>query len=114
MQGQTRESSALSRLLKHLPGLTADLSELDLPSSVKISFPNGKEKIMCFDVVLTPDEGMYRWAGGLEGDSSQHRTLEESASLHTACLHHHPGEELSCSPSVCLPHILTTHPRSSA
>lgn len=38
----------------------SDLSELDLPSSVKISFPNGKEKIMSFDVVLTPDEGMYR------------------------------------------------------
>lgn len=40
--------------------LSADLSELDLPSTATISFPEGKEKIMKFELVLRPDEGMYK------------------------------------------------------
>lgn len=38
----------------------ADISELDLPKSVSISFPEGNDKIMNFEVTLKPDEGLYK------------------------------------------------------
>jgi ubiquitin-conjugating enzyme E2 M len=38
----------------------ADLSELALPNKAQISFPDGKEKPMHFEVTLKPDEGYYR------------------------------------------------------
>ena len=38
----------------------ADLSELDLPKSVAIRFPDGADKIMSFEVTLRPDEGLYK------------------------------------------------------
>lgn len=38
----------------------ADLAELDLPKSATISFPDGPDKITQFNIVLRPDEGMYR------------------------------------------------------
>ena len=41
----------------------ADLTELTLPSNIKISFPEGKEKPMHFEITIRPDEGMYRWVG---------------------------------------------------
>ena len=36
-----------------------DLSDLALPSTMELSYPN-PEDIMNFEVILTPDEGMYR------------------------------------------------------
>lgn len=45
----------------HLNALSpADISELDLPKGVTISFPDGKDKIMNFQIVLRPDEGLYK------------------------------------------------------
>ena len=38
----------------------ADISELDLPKGVSISFPDGNDKIMRFEIVLKPDEGLYK------------------------------------------------------
>ncbi len=38
----------------------ADISELDLPKNATIRFPEGKDKIMNFEVTLKPDEGMYK------------------------------------------------------
>jgi ubiquitin-conjugating enzyme E2 M len=39
---------------------TADLTELQLPSNINISFPEGKEKPMHFEITIKPDEGYYR------------------------------------------------------
>lgn len=37
----------------------ADISELNLPKSCSILFPNGKDDLMNFEVVIRPDEGYY-------------------------------------------------------
>ncbi|KAG7579631.1 Ubiquitin-conjugating enzyme E2 [Arabidopsis thaliana x Arabidopsis arenosa] len=39
--------------------LHKDISELNLPKSCKISFPNGKNDLMNFEVTIKPDEGYY-------------------------------------------------------
>ncbi|KAL8160384.1 hypothetical protein V2J09_001921 [Rumex salicifolius] len=36
-----------------------DMSELNLPKSCKISFTNGKDDLMNFEVTIRPDEGYY-------------------------------------------------------
>lgn len=38
----------------------ADISELNLPSSCSISFPNGKDDLMNFEVSIKPDDGYYQ------------------------------------------------------
>lgn len=40
--------------------LLADMSELNLPSNITISFPEGREKLMHFQITIRPDEGIYR------------------------------------------------------
>lgn len=45
------------------PSSCADLSELDLPKNVSIRFPEGKDKIMNFEITLKADEGTYKWVG---------------------------------------------------
>ncbi|KAH9624673.1 hypothetical protein KSS87_001683 [Heliosperma pusillum] len=39
--------------------LHKDISELNLPKSCNISFPNGKDNLMNFEVTVRPDEGYY-------------------------------------------------------
>ncbi|KAI3798905.1 hypothetical protein L1987_34189 [Smallanthus sonchifolius] len=39
--------------------LHKDISELNLPKSCTISFPNGKDDLMTFEVSIKPDEGCY-------------------------------------------------------
>ncbi|GAB2272856.1 Probable NEDD8-conjugating enzyme Ubc12-like [Dionaea muscipula] len=39
--------------------LHKDISELNLPKSCCISFPNGKDDLMNFEVTILPDEGYY-------------------------------------------------------
>jgi ubiquitin-conjugating enzyme E2 M len=36
------------------------MSEIDLPKGVSIRFPDGNDKIMNFEIVLKPDEGLYK------------------------------------------------------
>jgi hypothetical protein len=43
---------------------TTDLTELTLPSNIKITFPEGKDKPMHFEIAIRADEGMYRCVGG--------------------------------------------------
>lgn len=48
---------------KQSPGelrLQKDMSELNLPANISISFPDGKDKIMRFEILIRPDEGYYR------------------------------------------------------
>lgn len=40
--------------------LHKDISELNLPKNTDISFPNGKDDLMNFEIVLRPDEGYYQ------------------------------------------------------
>ncbi|PWA02907.1 hypothetical protein BB558_000945 [Smittium angustum] len=47
-----RNSAAKIRIQK-------DISELDLPSSISITFPN-EEDLLKFEVVIKPDEGYYK------------------------------------------------------
>ena len=35
------------------------ISELNLPKTTSISFPNGKDDLMNFEVNIRPDEGYY-------------------------------------------------------
>eukprot|EP00198_Chlamydomonas_reinhardtii_P011978 XP_001701315.1 predicted protein [Chlamydomonas reinhardtii] len=37
-----------------------DMAELNLPSNITISFPDGKDKLMHFFIAIRPDEGIYR------------------------------------------------------
>ncbi|KAJ6682080.1 hypothetical protein OIU74_020349 [Salix koriyanagi] len=39
--------------------LHKDISELNLPSSCTMTFPNGKDNLMNFEVSIRPDEGYY-------------------------------------------------------
>ncbi|KAJ9540765.1 hypothetical protein OSB04_027271 [Centaurea solstitialis] len=39
--------------------LHKDISELNLPKSCTISFPNGKDDLMTFEISIKPDEGYY-------------------------------------------------------
>ncbi|KAL5715156.1 CAAX prenyl protease [Ranunculus cassubicifolius] len=39
--------------------LHKDISELNLPKTSKIAFPNGKDDLMNFEITLQPDEGYY-------------------------------------------------------
>lgn len=38
----------------------SDLSELDLPKGASIRFPHGDDKIMNFELILKPDDGLYK------------------------------------------------------
>eukprot|EP00252_Welwitschia_mirabilis_P017175 TRINITY_DN3809_c0_g1_i1.p1 TRINITY_DN3809_c0_g1~~TRINITY_DN3809_c0_g1_i1.p1 ORF type:complete len:184 (-),score=30.11 TRINITY_DN3809_c0_g1_i1:149-700(-) len=40
--------------------LHKDISELNLPNNTNISFPNGKDDLMNFEIALRPDEGYYQ------------------------------------------------------
>ncbi|WZZ06915.1 hypothetical protein YC2023_092836 [Brassica napus] len=40
--------------------LHKDISELNLPTSCTISFPNGKDDLMNFEVSIKPDDGYYQ------------------------------------------------------
>lgn len=40
--------------------LQKDLAELSLPSNITINFPDGKEKLMHFEITIRPDEGIYK------------------------------------------------------
>ncbi|XP_063935012.1 NEDD8-conjugating enzyme Ubc12 isoform X3 [Daucus carota subsp. sativus] len=46
-----------------MKGQYANISELNLPKTCSISFPNGKDDLMNFEVIIRPDEGYY--SGGL-------------------------------------------------
>ncbi len=37
-----------------------DISELNLPKTVSIVFPDGRDKLLNFQIHIQPDEGYYR------------------------------------------------------
>ena len=38
----------------------ADISELNLSKGMSIRFPDGKDKLLVFEITMKPDEGIYR------------------------------------------------------
>ncbi|MBA0832463.1 hypothetical protein Goarm_016852 [Gossypium armourianum] len=46
-------------LMFYVVFLRVDISELNLPKSCAITFPNGKDNLMNFEVSIRPDEGYY-------------------------------------------------------
>jgi ubiquitin-conjugating enzyme E2 M len=38
----------------------ADISELNLAKTTSISFPNGKDNLLNFEITIRPDEGYYQ------------------------------------------------------
>ncbi|XP_078153271.1 NEDD8-conjugating enzyme Ubc12-like isoform X2 [Carex rostrata] len=47
----------LARLLVDF--IDCDISELNLPNTTSICFPNGKDELMNFEISIRPDEGYY-------------------------------------------------------
>ncbi|CAL5080287.1 unnamed protein product [Urochloa decumbens] len=45
--------------LNCFPWIAFDISELNLPKTTSISFPNGKDDLMNFEIIIRPDEGYY-------------------------------------------------------
>ena len=42
--------------------MSADISELNLTKGTSINFPEGKDKLMHFQITITPEDGLYRCA----------------------------------------------------
>lgn len=51
--GKTKQSAGELRLQK-------DISELKLDKTTAINFPEGKDKLLHFEITISPDEGIYR------------------------------------------------------
>eukprot|EP00193_Tetraselmis_chui_P005880 CAMPEP_0177766244 /NCGR_PEP_ID=MMETSP0491_2-20121128/8425_1 /TAXON_ID=63592 /ORGANISM="Tetraselmis chuii, Strain PLY429" /LENGTH=172 /DNA_ID=CAMNT_0019282653 /DNA_START=321 /DNA_END=840 /DNA_ORIENTATION=+ len=83
--GKCKQSAGELRLQK-------DMSELNLGSNMSISFPGGKDKIMNFEIAITPEEGVYR--GG---------TFVFAFSIPTAYPHEAP--KVKCATKVFHPNI---------
>ncbi|TMX02076.1 hypothetical protein EJD97_022656 [Solanum chilense] len=59
---QAENANGKPPVKKQSPGelrLHKDISELNLPKTCSISFPNGKDDLMNFEVTIRPDEGYY-------------------------------------------------------
>lgn len=41
--------------------VAVDISELDLKKGTSINFPEGKDKLMHFEIKIKPEEGTYRF-----------------------------------------------------
>ena len=39
----------------------ADISELNLAKGTTITFPEGKDKLLKFEISIRPEEGIYKW-----------------------------------------------------
>ncbi|KAL2521018.1 NEDD8-conjugating enzyme Ubc12 [Forsythia ovata] len=80
--------------------LHKDISELNLPKTCTISFPNGKDDLMNFEVTIRPDEGYY--LGGAFVFSFQISTMypHEAPKVKCKTKVYHPNIDLEGN--VCL------------
>lgn len=54
---------AAAKAAKFLPcelRMQKDMAELNLPPNITIVFPEGREKLLHFEITIRPDEGMYK------------------------------------------------------
>ncbi|XP_059653848.1 probable NEDD8-conjugating enzyme Ubc12-like isoform X2 [Cornus florida] len=59
---RAENANGMSTVKKQSAGelrLHRDISELNLPKTCSVSFPNGKDDLMNFEVTIRPDEGYY-------------------------------------------------------
>ncbi|KAM1012543.1 hypothetical protein ACFX2I_042655 [Malus domestica] len=66
-QKETAENAKENDLVKKQSAgelrLHRDISELNMPEECKISFPNGKDDLMDFEITITPYRGYYMGGG---------------------------------------------------
>ncbi|XP_050136744.1 NEDD8-conjugating enzyme Ubc12-like isoform X3 [Malus sylvestris] len=66
-QKETAENAKENGLVKKQSAgelrLHRDISELNMPEECKISFPNGKDDLMDFEITITPYRGYYMGGG---------------------------------------------------
>ncbi|XP_021832405.1 probable NEDD8-conjugating enzyme Ubc12-like [Prunus avium] len=72
--------------------LHRDISELNLPKACEISFPNGKDDLMNFEVTIEPDEGYY--TGG-----------RFVFSFHVPIIYPHEAPKVKCETKIYHPNI---------
>ncbi|CAL2233378.1 unnamed protein product [Prunus armeniaca] len=72
--------------------LHRDISELNLPKACEISFPNGKNDLMNFEVTIEPDEGYY--IGG-----------RFVFSFHVPIIYPHEAPKIKCETKIYHPNI---------
>ncbi|XP_055811346.1 NEDD8-conjugating enzyme Ubc12-like [Solanum dulcamara] len=72
--------------------LHKDISELNLPKTCSIAFPNGKDDLMNFEVTIRPDEGYYM--GGTF-----------VFSFHISPIYPHEAPKVKCKTKVYHPNI---------
>ncbi|KAE8727139.1 NEDD8-conjugating enzyme Ubc12 [Hibiscus syriacus] len=80
--------------------LHKDSSELNLPESCSISFPNGKDDLMNFEVSIRPDEGYYVGATFLFSFQVSPTYPHESPKVKCKTKVYHPNIDLEGN--VCL------------
>ena len=93
------KSAPCRRARRH--AVHADISELNLSKGMSIRFPEGKDKLLVFEITMKPDDGVYRW----------------SASLHCPALHilltvMHAHQLLPVQGTqlcICAPLVLAVH-----
>ncbi|BBG94938.1 Ubiquitin-conjugating enzyme family protein [Prunus dulcis] len=69
--------------------LHRDISELNLPKASEISFPNGKNDLMNFEVTIEPDEGYYTFV----------------FSFHVPIMYPHEAPKVKCETKIYHPNI---------
>lgn len=80
---------------KQTPGelrLQKDISELNLQRTTSIDFPNGKDKLLNFNVTLKPDEGFHKGA-------------RIEFSFQVSALYPHEAPKVKCKTKVYHPNI---------
>jgi len=89
----SRQSSAEVRVSK-------DISELALPRSMSITFPNGRDDLMNFEITIKPDSGYY--VGGVFKFSFTVPAMypHEPPKVHCQHMVYHPNIDLDGN--VCL------------
>lgn len=67
-----RNDWARSHIGNHSLTVFADISELNLARGTTIEFPEGKDKLLKFEITIRPDEGIYRCIESLNLPSYKH------------------------------------------
>ncbi|XP_010548359.1 PREDICTED: NEDD8-conjugating enzyme Ubc12-like [Tarenaya hassleriana] len=80
--------------------LHKDISELNLPKSCSISFPNGKDDLMHFEVSIKPDEGYYQNGTFVFSFQVSHVYPHEAPKVKCKTKVYHPNIDLEGN--VCL------------